>query len=34
MKAPEYTPRVDVRPTSMSSVPTRRDITTVPSSKT
>ena len=34
MKAPEYTPRVEVRPTSMSSAPTRRDSTTVPSSST
>ncbi len=34
MKAPVYTPRVEVRPTSMSSAPTRRDSTTVPSSST
>ena len=34
MKAPEYTPRDDVRPISISSGPTRRDITTVPSSST
>ena len=32
--APAYTPRCDVRPTSTSSGPTRRDITTVPSSRT
>ncbi len=34
MNAPAYTPTLDVLPVSMSSVPTRRDITSVPSSST